>query len=275
MRRIVTAIIFLSAMLAGFLWEELRLLLVLVVLGMALMCVQELRVMFRDRGVRIRKRVAIVGVGALILDGAFFYLSHTWLMLGLITCGAFAFRLRGDVDGAFRDIMATIGVVVYIGVSMSVWAAMFMEGGLAHAWMLLSLAIVFMTDTMALVVGKAIGRHKLIPKISPGKTWEGSFGGLLGAAIASVVAKLVWPAAWASVPWWELALFTVVFCFLTQIGDLVESLIKRDAGVKDSGSPLTGHGGFLDMLDATIFCAVPLLGYLQLMHPTVLERLPK
>ncbi|KPJ75935.1 MAG: hypothetical protein AMJ54_13410 [Deltaproteobacteria bacterium SG8_13] len=119
-------------------------------------------------------------------------------------------------------------------------------------WILLLLCIVFSGDTAALYVGTLIGRHKLAPAISPGKTVEGSIGGLAAGLLVGLLAKqLLLPAlSWAS---------AVGFCLLVgvaaQLGDLFESALKRASNVKDSGSILPGHGGVLDRIDALLFAA--------------------
>lgn len=116
-------------------------------------------------------------------------------------------------------------------------------------------------DTMAYFGGKLMGRHKMAPRVSPNKTWEGSVWGMAGSvAGALIVRALAWP---------ELALapllgFALVGGALGQAGDLVESLFKRTFAVKDSGGVLPGHGGFLDRIDAFLFTAP--VGYFWFFH---------
>ncbi|MEM9554959.1 MAG: phosphatidate cytidylyltransferase [Acidobacteriota bacterium] len=125
---------------------------------------------------------------------------------------------------------------------------------------LLLFLIVGIGDSAAYFVGRAIGRRKLAPNVSPNKTWEGSIGGLLFAGGAAAV--------WAWLRLGRVPLELVVICAATaiaaQIGDLVESLFKRGAGVKDSSHVLPGHGGFYDRLDATLFAAPTLVACLWL-----------
>ncbi len=117
-------------------------------------------------------------------------------------------------------------------------------------WVALAFLATFATDTGAYAVGRAIGRRKLAPSVSPGKTWEGALGGLLGAAGATValvhlldgVENRVWPA---------LALGLAIGV-AAQAGDLLESKLKRMAGAKDSGRLIPGHGGLLDRLDSLV-----------------------
>jgi phosphatidate cytidylyltransferase len=122
--------------------------------------------------------------------------------------------------------------------------------------LLLFMATVWMADIAAYFVGRQFGRHKLAPLISPGKTWEG----LCGAAVATGVYALAWiallhdssPALVRDLPWsaaWMLVLVEVL-TLLSVIGDLFESAMKRQAGLKDSGALLPGHGGLLDRIDA-------------------------
>lgn len=116
---------------------------------------------------------------------------------------------------------------------------------------LMILLVVKFTDIGAFFGGKAFGKHKLIPWLSPGKTWEGLFFGLLAAGLVGMVCAwwiigMEWPKAFA---------FGVVIGGIGQIGDLLESLMKRDAEVKDSGSLIPGFGGILDVIDSPLLAA--------------------
>lgn len=120
-------------------------------------------------------------------------------------------------------------------------------------WLLLALAIVWVADSGAYFAGRALGRHKLAPQVSPGKTWEGAAGGVLLVALLAW-----WGAPLLQRPAGSLALLCVGVACLSVVGDLAESLFKRHAGVKDSGRLLPGHGGILDRLDS-LFAAAPAL----------------
>ncbi len=130
----------------------------------------------------------------------------------------------------------------------------------------LLLAIVWLGDTAAYYVGSRIGRHKLAPVISPKKSWEGAVASFAIAMIAAVI--------WSRVRLGRLEIGILVASALTsvaaQVGDLVESMIKRGSGVKDSGSILPGHGGVLDRLDALLFAAPVLLFVLWLLKAEML-----
>ena len=132
----------------------------------------------------------------------------------------------------------------------------------------LLMAIVWLGDTAAFYVGSKIGRHKLAPVISPKKSWEGAAAGFL----ASVAAAAAW--SFFRLDRIDVALLGVaaLTALAAQIGDLVESMIKRGSGVKDSGSVLPGHGGVLDRLDALLFAAPVLLFSLWLFQVDTVPR---
>jgi len=117
-------------------------------------------------------------------------------------------------------------------------------------WLVALMLAVWGMDTAAYAVGKAVGRHKLCPKISPGKTIEGAIGGLLAA-----IALMAGLGHWLGLPLAHGLILGAGVGVAGQIGDLFESLLKRRAGVKDSGSLLPGHGGVLDRFDSLLFAA--------------------
>lgn len=122
-------------------------------------------------------------------------------------------------------------------------------------WLMFAVLLSWVGDTAALYVGRAFGRHKLAPRVSPSKTWEGAIASTIGAMVAGLVyAHYLMP----QVPIAMVLLVGAVGNIAGQIGDLAESALKRGAGVKDSGSSLPGHGGWLDRIDATLF-SVPVV----------------
>ncbi|MCR4995431.1 MAG: phosphatidate cytidylyltransferase [Bacteroidales bacterium] len=121
------------------------------------------------------------------------------------------------------------------------------------AWLVLSIyVLLWLNDTGAYCVGSLLGRHKLFPRISPGKSWEGSIGGAAVCLAVSQVAAHYFP-VFSPVEW---ALFALVVVVFGTWGDLIESLLKRQMGIKDSGNILPGHGGMLDRFDSSLI-AIP------------------
>jgi phosphatidate cytidylyltransferase len=128
-------------------------------------------------------------------------------------------------------------------------------------WIFFLLVVVFACDTGAFYAGRTFGRHKLHPSVSPGKTWEGAVGGLA----ASLLAAFVWT-RFSTIHPFDVRMFflAAMLSVSGQIGDLAESMLKRNQGVKDSGTMLPGHGGVLDRIDAHLFAIPVLFAYLSL-----------
>ncbi|MFN3543791.1 MAG: phosphatidate cytidylyltransferase [Thiobacillus sp.] len=149
--------------------------------------------------------------------------------------------LAGQWRAPQAGIRAAVGAVVLL----PTWAALLDLHARGPAVLLGVLAIVWIADSAAYFVGRRFGRHKLAPSISPGKTWEGVVGALVGlAAYAGVLS------VYAGLPLLALAATLAGLLYLSILGDLYESWIKRVSGMKDSGTVLPGHGGVLDRIDA-------------------------
>lgn len=133
---------------------------------------------------------------------------------------------------------------------------------LGRAWLLLALLVVMAADTGALAVGRSIGRHPMAPRISPAKTWEGAAGGMAAAIAAAMLLGLLLD---LGVPVWQQAVAGAAIGLAGQLGDLLESRLKRAANAKDSGALMPGHGGMLDRLDS-ILLALPAAYYLLLAY---------
>lgn len=131
------------------------------------------------------------------------------------------------------------------------------------ALVLFLMVCVWSGDIAALYVGKAFGRHKLAPRLSPGKTWEGSVASMIGSVIAAGLVIWIGDLLTArgnlilhiTEPIWQTLILAAILNIAAQLGDLLESAVKRGAGVKDSGTMLPGHGGILDRIDALLLAA--------------------
>jgi phosphatidate cytidylyltransferase len=156
-------------------------------------------------------------------------------------------------EGIFSRWAWMMGGIIYTGWLLSYLAALRIEAG--RDWLLLALLATFGSDTAAYFTGKAIGKHKLAPAISPGKTWEGAVGGLFGAVIISLLFMLNTPVQ-LPMSYWQAIILGLAISIFGQLGDLVESLLKRNCDVKDSGKWMPGHGGLLDRMDSVVFAGV-------------------
>jgi phosphatidate cytidylyltransferase len=132
---------------------------------------------------------------------------------------------------------------------------------LASKLLTMFFAIVMLTDTGAYYTGRTIGRHKLAPRVSPGKTIEGAIGGFIMAVVAGVLCKLTF---FPEIPAAHAVALGAALGSIGQVGDLAESMLKRGSNVKDSGNLLPGHGGMLDRVDSILFCAPVLYYYARL-----------
>ena len=128
-------------------------------------------------------------------------------------------------------------------------------------WLLFALLTTFAVDTGAFFAGRSLGRRPLAPRISPAKTWEGAAGGFLAAVTA---ASLMGPLFGLGAPWWQTAAIGATVGVASQLGDLMESALKRMSNVKDSGSIIPGHGGILDRMDS-LAVSLPAVYYLAVM----------
>jgi phosphatidate cytidylyltransferase len=162
-----------------------------------------------------------------------------------------AMRVR-DLAQALPAAAAFLLGVVYI---FGAWRCAMELRAIDANWLMFALLLSWAGDTAALYVGKAMGRHALAPRVSPAKTWEGAAGSVAGGLIAGLVyAHYLIPSA----PVIQVLLLAAAGNIAGQIGDLCESAMKRGAGIKDSGTTLPGHGGWLDRIDSSLF-SVPVV----------------
>ena len=131
-------------------------------------------------------------------------------------------------------------------------------------WVVLVLAATAAADTGAFLVGRAWGRHRLCPRISPGKSWEGLLGGALAAAVTLSALRIV---DVLGLSWVDHAVVTAIAAFIGPLGDLSKSMVKRAHGIKDFGRLLPGHGGMLDRIDALVFTAPCVLAWTLWLRP--------
>ncbi|MBI3040964.1 MAG: phosphatidate cytidylyltransferase [Chloroflexi bacterium] len=173
-------------------------------------------------------------------------LSLIWLIL----------RVRGKT---FAGWAWTIAGILYVGWLLGYLVAIRdLEDG--RNWVFLALFTTFASDTAAFFTGRALGRNKLAPDISPAKTWEGAISGIFGAILVSLFFVLPTPLN-LDLNWGQAILLGLLVSIFGQLGDLAESVFKRNMEVKDSGRLIPGHGGLLDRMDSIAFAGIVVYYY--------------
>jgi phosphatidate cytidylyltransferase len=191
--------------------------------------------------------------------------------------GAFTLQLRFPIKGieALLAVAANLLGFLYIAYLFSFAARILFalpgEGPLPGAWLLLWLiAVTKFTDMGAYLVGSMIGKHKMIPHVSPGKTWEGFMGAIVFAQLAACGLYALLPERLAALHSWpHVIVLGFLLAILAVIGDLAESVLKRSVKAKDSGKMLPGIGGSLDLIDSICFTAPTLYFYLVWLLPSL------
>jgi phosphatidate cytidylyltransferase len=174
-----------------------------------------------------------------------------WMLGGFLVCFPLAFLFAAVAETRQSTTVAvstTVFGAAWIGLGLAQLVLLRRLGGDEPDAILAVLFTVFATDTFAYAGGRILGRHKMTPVMSPGKTWEGFVvGALAGIGVAFLV---LYESEWSGA---ESLVFGAVVVLATTIGDLFESLVKRDLGAKDTGRILLGHGGVLDRIDSLLF----------------------
>jgi len=183
------------------------------------------------------------------------------LLTSLVVLPLIWLLLRRQKDGALAGWVWTVAGILYIGWLMGFQVALRdLNAGAGRNWVFLALFATFASDTAAFFVGRALGKHKLAPDISPAKTKEGAVAGAVGAILVAILFTVPTPLV-LHISLWKAALGGLLISIFGQLGDLAESLLKRNMGVKDSGTWLPGHGGMLDRLDSIVFAGVVVYFY--------------
>jgi phosphatidate cytidylyltransferase len=223
--------------------------------------------MVRAVGTRgVRPPMVPLIAGGVAMAGLAWYGGAEALILGLIATviAALVWRLADGPAGYPRDVMAALLIAVYVPF-LGGFAVLLArpEGG--YLRVLAALAGVVLSDTGGYVAGVFFGKRPMAPSVSPKKSWEGTAGSLLAAAIGGAVMLYFM----FDVAWWYGALFGLAVSAASVLGDLAESLIKRDLGIKDMSSLLPGHGGLMDRLDSVLFAAPTAVAVLAFVAPVV------
>jgi phosphatidate cytidylyltransferase len=166
-------------------------------------------------------------------------------------------------DKAFNNWAWTMGGILYIGLMFSYWDDL-RNLDVGMSWLFWAIFIIVACDSGAYFIGKGFGKRKMTPGISPHKTWGGAIGGLLVSIIVSVGLGMMFNFAPLQslglsplpISYWVMAIMGFLISVIAQLGDLIESLLKRNADIKDSGNFFPGHGGVLDRIDSYLLVGV-------------------
>ena len=212
-------------------------------------------------GIRLLAYLLSCFLFAAIFLGAIQYwpfILAAWTLLPMIAALFVLDKIRAST---YAPITMAVYVPCYIALPLAIMALIFRYPN-GNLWVLFLFVVVFAGDTGAFYFGKLMGAHKLMPSVSPGKTWEGALGGGLCAILAGLWYLHIVRIDRIDV---RVVLLLGVTAVVAQLGDLAESLLKRTQGKKDSGSLLPGHGGILDRIDGLLF-AIPVLYVYILLH---------
>jgi len=187
--------------------------------------------------------------------GTFFPVAVSMLVIMIVRL----FSAR-PVDGAMEDVASTFLGVFYVAMLFAFQVAI-RTGPDGKQWLVFMYFIIWATDIGAYSIGRPFGKHRLYEKVSPKKSMEGLAGALAASAGMALLCR-VWFMPPISMP--EAVIIALALAVIGTIGDLVESLLKRSAGVKDSGGLIPGHGGILDRMDSMLFAAPVLYYYLKI-----------
>jgi phosphatidate cytidylyltransferase len=296
LKRIATAVVLIPIVMLLVLRAPVPLLAVFAA-AVALVTVQEFLKLTESYGVQPLRLPTYIFVGLLFLllaagaPGETPQLSALKFVLGLgFACALAPFVFltitlrRAQMSGAYPAAAASVFAFAYIALPMAMLVQLRQQWAGAF-WLFYLLLVVWAGDIFAYLVGRSVGRHLMAPRVSPKKTWEGAAASL---AASLMVGSLLFTYALQISSFllrlrlierrdglfglgkpdlWPIILLTVALNIAAQLGDLVESLIKRGAGVKDSGNILPGHGGMLDRIDALLFAAPILWFYAAAVFP--------
>ena len=272
MKRILTALVLIPlVMVVVFLGP--RWLVTLVTVALSALAAWEYLGM-AERGGPKPPRVAVIVAIVALFAGNFNYPDQTAAIFSILSLGLLVYcTFSSTREQVLVDSAISIFCFFYAGLTLLALPALREEAN-GPSLVTFLLCVVWAGDTAALYVGRTLGRHKLAPRLSPNKTWEGAVGSVAGSllAVGGLLAlehllAVRFNSARLSYPdevWYWLVL-AVVVNVAAQVGDLAESALKRSVGVKDSGTLLPGHGGVLDRVDALLLAA-PVLWYAQVIH---------
>jgi phosphatidate cytidylyltransferase len=238
-------------------------------LGIGLISFYELAKMTRNKHIYVNLTVGWLIIFIIIINEYNPFIPVKELILLLIIV-LLLFELFRNKESAISNLGTTLLGIFYIGFFSAALvdlrefyndsAFTYYQGG----YLVISILVaIWVCDSAAYFLGTALGKHKLMPRISPNKTWEGAIAGFIFSVVTFIAAKDLFL---EFLEWRDIIAIGIIIGILGQCGDLIESMIKRDSRVKDSSSIIPGHGGILDRFDSLLFTAPAVYLYLKLMQ---------
>lgn len=261
--RVASAAVGLPLVGAVVFWRDWRGLAALCFLAALLGLIEYARIALRDRPLGERVGLVLIGLGlyaGLVLDSG---RAFAWAAAAFLATSILVLSQVREIPGAANRLAASVFGVFYVGGLLSCLPLLHRSRSDGPGWVALAIAVTFANDTGAYFAGRAFGRHKLAPAISPGKTVEGAVGGCAAALTVTLVA---WAYFLSNLRLRDAVTIGLLASVVGPAGDLVESLLKRTAGVKDSGRSIPGHGGLLDRVDALLFVSAFVYLYTALLR---------
>jgi len=243
---------------------------VFIALAGSLLAIFELSRALRAGGRRVDVAPQLIAGALTVAAGYFADLWLCWAMLFVGIVFVVIWRLLGQMaarDGrTYGDVLKDVSVGSFVQIYVPFLAALTLillrqDGG--EWWVLSFIGVVVAADTGAYASGLLFGKHPMAPRVSPKKTWEG----FAGAVFASLLVGVLLAVFLLNLPWWAGLIFGAGLVASATLGDLAESMLKRDLGIKDMSSWLPGHGGFLDRLDSILPSAVVALALFFVLSP--------
>jgi phosphatidate cytidylyltransferase len=269
-KRTLSAAVMLGLFFISLFVEQLHWLLLVVIVVFGVMCLFEIAEMIRAKSLRFPYVIALPFVLILVSDGCWANLRHGLPILAALIVVLLAYRvLCSDYQNLAAEVGAAFLATVYIGLPMGMAMALSQvthsgDEPIGHWLLTYQVCVVFGGDTAAYFVGRRWGRRPFFPKLSPKKTIEGAVASVVVSVAAALVLTLAVPGLRQFFGLKHGLVLGAIMGVMAPLGDLAESAFKRDAGRKDSGNDFTGHGGFLDILDAVLFGLPIQFCYIQL-----------
>jgi phosphatidate cytidylyltransferase len=246
--RVATAIVGLPILGFFVFWQNSRGFLGLCLVAAALSLVEYTGLTMKQRPTAERAGVVLIGIGFFLGLTLLPGMASAWVLAAVLATGLLLLPRAVDLPAAWTRLASAGFGVFYVGGLLA--SLPLLHVGAGPGWVALVIVVTFGNDTGAYFAGRAFGKHKLAPAISPGKTVEGAVGGLAASLIVTFVARAFFM---DTLTIQDCLMVGVPAAIVGPVGDLVESLLKRSAGAKDSGRLLPGHGGILDRIDALLF----------------------